>query len=131
MNYLQLAYLHLATVLPAFLIGSFLLFRRKGTPNHRALGHVYMALMLATATVALFMPAMIGPTILHHFGFIHLLCALTIYAVAEAYFAVRRGDIKTHRRAMVRPYVGALLIAGAFTLTPVRLLNDWLFGVAA
>jgi uncharacterized membrane protein len=100
MNYLQLAYLHLATVLPAFLIGSFLLF-------------------------------MIGPTILHHFGFIHLLCALTIYAVAEAYFAVRRGDIKTHRRAMVRPYVGALLIAGAFTLTPGRLLNDWLFGVAA
>jgi uncharacterized membrane protein len=32
---------------------------------------------------------------------------------------------------MVRLYVGALLIAGAFTLTPGRLLNDWLFGVAA
>ena len=131
MNYLQLAYLHLATVLPAFLLGSFLLFRRKGTPVHKSLGRAYMILMFATATIALFMPAQIGPTVLGHFGLIHLLCVLTIYAVPKAYFAARRGDIKAHRSAMIRLYVGAILIAGAFALTPGRLLNGWLFGVAA
>jgi uncharacterized membrane protein len=131
MTYLQLAYLHLATVLPAFLLGTFILFRKKGTPIHKALGRIYLTLMLVTATIALFMPAQVGPTILGHFGFIHLLCVLTIYAVPQAYFAVRRGDIKTHRGAMIKLYVGAILIAGAFAFSPGRLLNGWLRAVAA
>jgi uncharacterized membrane protein len=130
-KYLHLAYLHLATVLPAFLIGSFMLLRKKGTPVHKVLGRIYLALMLTTATIALFMPARVGPTILGHFGFIHLLCALTIYAVPVAHFAIRRGDVKTHRGAMIKLYVGAILIAGAFAMAPGRLLNSWLFGVAA
>lgn len=131
MTYLQLAYFHLATVLPAFLIGSFMLVRSKGTPAHRMLGRIYLVLMLTTATTALFMPAKVGPTILGHFGLIHLLCALTIYAVPQAYFAIRRGDVKTHRGAMIKLYVGAILIAGAFALTPGRLLNGWLLRVVA
>ncbi len=130
MTYLQLAYLHLATVLPAFLIGSFMLLRRKGTPAHKMLGRIYLVLMITTATIALFMPARVGPTILGHFGLIHLLCVLAIYAVPQAYLAVRRGDIKTHRIAMIKLYVGAILIAGAIALAPGRLLNGWLFGVA-
>jgi len=44
MTYLQLAYLHLATIVPAFLIGTALLFMRKGTPRHRLLGRIYMPL---------------------------------------------------------------------------------------
>ena len=40
-----LAYWHLATVLPAFVIGSVMLLRRKGTLPHRALGRVFMLLM--------------------------------------------------------------------------------------
>ena len=46
MSYEQLAYLHLATVVPAFAIGTWLLVRRKGTPSHRALGRVYLVLMV-------------------------------------------------------------------------------------
>ena len=42
MSYEQMAYLHLATVAPAFAIGTWLLVRRKGTPGHRALGRVYL-----------------------------------------------------------------------------------------
>ena len=45
MSYEQLAYLHLATVVPAFAIGTWLLVRRKGSPSHRALGRVYLVLM--------------------------------------------------------------------------------------
>ena len=45
MSYEQLAYLHLATVVPAFAIGTWLLVRRKGSPSHRALGRVYLVLI--------------------------------------------------------------------------------------
>ena len=40
MSYHQLAYLHLATVLPAFALGTYLLLNRKGTPIHRRLGRI-------------------------------------------------------------------------------------------
>jgi uncharacterized membrane protein len=57
MTYTQLAYLHLATVLPAFAIGAFRLIRRKRTPSHKLLGKIYMLLMLVTALITLAMPA--------------------------------------------------------------------------
>jgi hypothetical protein len=53
MTYTQLAYLHLATVLPAFAIGAFQLIRRKRTPSHKLLGKIYMVLMLVTALLRL------------------------------------------------------------------------------
>lgn len=127
MSYLQLAYVHLATVLPAFVIGTFLLLRRKGSPLHRALGKVYMGLMLFTALVTLFMSAEIGPRLFEHFGFIHLFSALVLVSVPSAYFAARRGDIRRHRSNMIGLYVGGILIAGSFTFAPGRLLHSWLF----
>jgi len=127
MTYLQLAYIHLATIVPAFVIGTFLLSRRKGTPAHRALGKVYMLLMLFTAFVTLFMSAEIGPQLFGHFGLIHLFSVLVLLTVPSAYFAARRGDIMRHKRNMIGLYVGGILIAGSFTFAPGRLLHSWLF----
>lgn len=128
MTYLQLTYIHLASVAPAFMIGTYIMLNRKGTPTHRLLGKVYMLLMLFTAIVSLFMAAKVGPTLWNHFGFIHLLSLLTLIAVPHAYFAVRRGNITSHKRAMVSLYIGGMLVAGGFTLFPSRMLNGWLFG---
>lgn len=128
MNYQQLSYLHLASVGPAFVLGSVLLLRRKGTALHRALGRVYLLLMLATGIVTLFMPAQVGPRHVGHFGYIHLFSLLALYNVPAAYFAARRGDIDSHRRHMVGLYLGGILIAGAFAFAPGRLLHGWLFG---
>ena len=68
MTYTQLAYLHLATVVPAFVIGALQLLRRKGTPTHKLLGKIYMVLMLATGLITLAMPAEVGPRFLARFG---------------------------------------------------------------
>ncbi|TQV65758.1 DUF2306 domain-containing protein [Exilibacterium tricleocarpae] len=125
MSYLQLAYFHLGTVFPAFLIGTYLLANRKGTPGHKLLGKIYMLLMLVTALVTLFMSAEVGPTLFGHFGFIHLLSFLVLYSVPAAYFAARDGNIKKHRANMVGLYVGGILIAGTFTFLPGRLLHGW------
>jgi uncharacterized membrane protein len=129
MTYLQLAYLHLATVLPAFVLGTWLIFTsQKGSPLHRTVGKIYMGLMLFTATVTLFMPAQVGPRLFGHFGFIHLFALLTYRSVPSAWFAARRHDIRTHRRRMIGLYVGGLIIAGGFAFAPGRLLHQWLFG---
>jgi uncharacterized membrane protein len=128
MSYTQLAYLHLATVLPAFAIGAFQLLKRKGTPSHKLLGKIYMALMLATGLITLAMPAQVGPRFLNHFGFIHIFSLLALVNVPIAYIAARRGNIKAHRGAMIGLYVGGILIAGAFAFSPGRMLHEWLFG---
>ncbi len=128
MNYLQSAYLHLGTVVPAFLIGAYLLISRKGTPMHRLFGKMYMALMLLTATITLFMPAEVGPRLFDHFGFLHLFSVLVFYSVPTAYFAVQNNQFKKHRNHMIGLYVGGILIAGAFAFMPGRLLYGWFFG---
>lgn len=128
MTYTQLAYLHLATVLPAFVLGGVQLLRRKGTAIHRLLGRIYMLLMMATGLITLAMPAEVGPRFLNHFGFIHIFSFLALFSVPAAYIAVRRGYIRAHRSAMISLYVGGILIAGAFAFTPGRILHAWLFG---
>ena len=128
MTYQQLTYLHLATVLPAFVIGSVLLAMSKGTHTHKALGRIYLVLMIGTGIVTLFMPAHVGPTAYGHFGFIHAFSVLTLYSAPMAYLAARRGDVRTHRENMIGLNVSCIMIAGGFALAPGRLLHTWLFG---
>ncbi len=127
MTYVQLAYFHISTVIPAFLIGTYLLINRKGTSRHKLLGKVYMVLMLVTALITLFMSAEVGPTLFGHFGFIHILSLLVFYTVPAAVFAARNGNIKAHRGSMLSLYIGGILIAGSFAFMPGRLLHSWLF----
>jgi uncharacterized membrane protein len=127
MQYLHLAYAHLATIVPAFLIGTWLLFMTKGSPRHRLMGKIYMVLMLVTATITLFMPALVGPRFAGHFGFIHLFSLLVFYSVPMAFIDARRGNVKGHRGSMIGLYVGGILVAGFFAFMPGRLLHSWLF----
>ncbi|WP_055445637.1 DUF2306 domain-containing protein [Lacinutrix mariniflava] len=128
MSYNVLMFLHLFTVLPAFILGTISLLLKKGTQLHKVLGRIYMILMLFTAFVTLFMPAAVGPSLFNHFGWIHLFSFLTIYTVPTAYIAIKKGNIKAHKRKMILLYFGALIIAGAFTFMPGRYLHSVFFG---
>jgi len=127
MTYENLAYMHLATVAPAAVIGTYLMIVRKGSAIHKWLGKVYMLLMLITAVISLMMPAKIGFTIFSHFGPIHLLSILAIVSVIAAYDAIKRKNIDRHRKAMIGLFTGGVLIAGTFTLMPGRFLHALLF----
>ncbi|MBT29093.1 MAG: hypothetical protein CMO01_05460 [Thalassobius sp.] len=127
MSYDQLMYVHLVTVVPCIFIGAFLLFSKKGQAIHRNWGKVYMALMIFTAFVSLWMPARVGGNILGHFGWIHVFSLLTIYTVPTAILAIKKGDVKSHKRKMIILYVGAIVIAGGFTLAPGRYLHEVFF----
>lgn len=128
MTYFQLTLLHLATVLPAFVIGTTLLIKKKGDKNHRILGRIYIALMALTAVITLFMPAALGPTLANHFGFIHLFSILVLVLLPRAYIAARKHNIELHKRVMIGIYIGGIITAGSFAFMPGRLLHQWLFG---
>ncbi len=117
--------IHLATVIPAFVIGTWLIFfSTKGARWHRALGAVYLSLMTVTAIAAFFIRS-INPG---HLTLVHLFIPLTLFGVFGALWNIRRGNVKGHRNAMIGLYVGGLLIAGGLTLLPGRLLHQVFLG---
>ena len=124
----SLSYIHLATVLLAFLIGTFMLLSPKGTPRHRTLGKLFMVLMLSTALLVLFIPAKQPQVFFGHFGRNHLFVIPVAYFVPSAYFAAKRGDVRTHKANILGVYFGAIILAGVFAFAPGRLLHTWLFG---
>ncbi|AOW19982.1 DUF2306 domain-containing protein [Urechidicola croceus] len=128
MDYKTLMFVHLWTVVPCFIIGTILLLIKKGTPIHKSFGRIYMILMLFTSIVTLFMPAEVGPRMLNHFGYIHSFSFLTLYTVPTAYIAIKKGNVKAHKRKMIILYFGALIIAGGFTFFPGRYLYNVFFG---
>jgi uncharacterized membrane protein len=126
--YYTLMYIHLVTVIPCVFVGAYLLLFSKGTKWHRSLGKYYIISMVITAVVSLFMPAMVGPQFLGHFGWIHLFSFLTLWSVPTAYIAIRKGQVKKHKIKMILLYIGALMIAGGFTFVPGRYMYEVFFG---
>ena len=121
--------IHLATVVPAFVIGTWqIFFSVKGAPYHRAFGHAYLILMSITAIAALFiselMPA--GP----FFGFspVHFFVPLTLFGVVGALWGAWTHNIAMHRGAMIGTYIGGILIAGGLTFLPGRVMYNVFFG---
>ncbi|GAK90906.1 membrane protein [Nonlabens ulvanivorans] len=84
--------------------------------------------MMITAIVSLFLPALVGPQFLNHFGWIHLFSFLTLYSIPTALIAIKQGKVRKHKIKMIMLYVGAIMIAGGFTLVPGRYLHGIFFG---
>ena len=126
--YIILRNIHLLTILPCVPIGFYLMvFSKKGKYPHRFFGKIYMITMFFSAMVSLFLEAKVGATFLNHFGWIHLLSVLTVFTVPYSLIAVKKGNIRAHQRSMFFLYWTGLLVAGLFTLSPGRYLNELLF----
>ncbi len=120
--------IHVATVVPAFLIGTWQIFlSRKGGPAHRAIGYLYLALMTITSVTALFIHQ-IAPANIFGFSLIHLFVPLTLFGVVGALRGAWTHNIKKQSDAMLLTYFGALLIAGGFAFAPGRIMHDVVFG---
>lgn len=114
---------HAITATAALFLGAAVLFLRKGTALHRTLGRVWAAAMMLVAAISFFMTeANAG-----HFSVIHLLSALTLVNIPYAIWMRRQGNVRAHAVAMTSNYAG-LLIAGAFTLVPGRIMHQVVFG---
>ncbi len=117
--------IHAFAAMTAFALGVVQLAAPKGTLPHRTLGWIWVALMLVVSVTAFFIHQirMWGP-----WSPIHLLAIFTLVTLPIAVLAAHRHDVARHRRVMIGIFVGALVIAGIFTLAPGRIMHAVVFG---
>jgi uncharacterized membrane protein len=116
---------HAFAAIAAFALGVVQLAAPKGTIPHRAVGWSWVLLMLAIAISSFFIHTirLWGP-----FSPIHLLSLLTLVTVPLAVWLAHRHDVRHHRIAMTSIFISALVLAGAFTLLPGRIMSAVVFG---
>lgn len=112
---------HLATVVPALVLGLIVLMRPKGGVMHRWLGSVWLGMIVTTAVASFWIRGPSGA-----FSGIHLFSIGTLIAVPMAIWRVRVRDIRAHQQIMTSLYVG-LIVAGAFALEPDRVAGQFLW----
>ena len=105
---------HVATVVPAFFVGAWLLFfSRKGGRFHRIVGVAFLTLMVATAIITLFIHRRAPGNPFFGLSLIHLFVPLVLIATWRAIDGALKGNIKQHRAWVLGLFVGALVINGA------------------
>ena len=115
---------HLATIGTALVLTPAILWRRRGDSRHRVLGYVWVGAMALTAIDSF----TIRLTNRGGLSVIHILSVWTLIQVPLIVWWARQGNWARHRQAVRAMVIGALLIAGAFTLPFGRLLGRWLAG---
>jgi uncharacterized membrane protein len=115
---------HIAAAVAALLLGTVQLVGIKGTRIHRLIGWSWVVAMF-TVAVSSFFIRQINPGA---FSWIHLLSGWTLIALPMALFAIRRGRVVSHASGMTWTFIGGLIVAGAFTFLPGRLMWEVFFG---
>lgn len=117
--------IHVAAVIPAAVLGAYLLLRPKGTPRHRLLGKIWLSLMVITALSSFFIHQL---NMFYGFSPIHLLSIFVLFGCWRAIANARNHNIEAHKRTVIGLYFGGIVGAGAFTLLPGRTMNKIAFG---
>lgn len=116
---------HAFAAMAAFALGIVQFTAPKGTLPHRAMGWLWVTLMLIVSVTAFFIHTirLWGP-----WSPIHLLAIFTLIMLPIAVWAAHRHAVERHRSAMIGLFLGALVIAGLFTLVPGRIMHVVVFG---
>lgn len=116
--------IHVVTAIAALAIGTAVWLLPKGRGPHKALGWSWVVLMMITALASLFITGLNGG----FYSLIHLLSGWVIVALPMAIYAIRRRNVRAHRRHMAAVFVAGLVVAGAFTFIPGRFMFQLFFG---
>lgn len=117
--------IHASAAVVTLGIGIFLMFAPKGFGMHKTFGWAWVASMTVTAVSSFFITTMFE----NSFSPIHALSAWTMISLPFGIAAVKRRNIKQHRKTMTDMFVGGMVIAGLFTLLPGRTLWHVFFTV--
>jgi uncharacterized membrane protein len=125
LNTAPVVQVHAFAAMAAFVLGAVQLAAPKGTFPHRIVGWTWVLLMALIAGSSFWIHdlRMLGP-----FSVIHLLSIFTLVMLPLAVMHARRHRVAQHRAAMISIFVGALVIAGLFTLLPGRVMHAVVFG---
>ena len=112
---------HTVAAISAIVIGAILLFKRKGTFNHRLFGWLWAVLMVLVSLLSFGIQR-------NGFSWIHLLSVFTVVMLVVGILNARKHNTIQHGKTMKGLYLGALVITGLFTLLPARLIGKAIFG---
>lgn len=117
--------LHAFSALAALGLGIVQLAAPKGTLPHRLAGWGWASLMLVVALSSFWIHdwRVVGP-----WSPIHLLSLWVLFAVPRAVWFAHTHAVERHRLIMRNLFVGALVLAGLFTLWPGRIMHAVVFG---
>jgi len=117
--------LHAFAAMAAFALGVVQLAAPKGTLPHRALGWIWVSVMVLVALSSFWIHQirLLGP-----WSPIHLLSIFTLVMLPLGVWMAHRHQVIPHRRIMPSLFAGALVIAGLFTLVPGRIMHAVAFG---
>ena len=114
--------IHFFFAISAFLIGALQLLGRKGTTPHKVLGRLWVAMMLIICVTSFWIKGLMPSDIFWGYSPIHLLSIFVLFQITLGVYFARVGNIIGHKKCMTYTYIGGLIIAGAFTFYPGRLL---------
>ena len=117
--------LHAWPALAAFVLGLVQFALPKGTRLHRITGWVWVALMAVLSVMSFFIHTICT---FGGFSLIHILSIVTLVTLPLAIRHARQKRIAGHAMAMTILFLCALVIAGAFTFSPGRIMHDVAFG---
>ena len=133
---MPIIYIHAFFALTAIPVGLYIFFKKKGTKQHRFIGRVWVSCLLIVSVTALFITSPMTDTAFNPrlYSWIHLLIPFTIGNLIYSIWSIRqfkKSKLEKHKnahmRSMIGVYVGALLLAGAFTLLPGRMFHEIIF----
>jgi len=116
---------HAFAAMAAFALGAAQLAAPKGTVPHRTIGWIWVLLMVTVAMTSFWIHDL---RVWGEWSPIHLLSIFTLLMVPLAVWRAHRHRVADHRRIMIVTFIGALVIAGGFTLMPGRVMHAVVFG---
>ena len=135
--------LHFFAGATALVLGAVQFAAPKGTLPHRIIGRLWVMLMVIMILASLFIRDRFwwGPFSsnvcwvpsqsqiwMARCGALHVLSVYALLALPYAVLHARHGNIKLHGLTMFSVFFGAVVVAGAFTFQPPRILNAIFFG---
>lgn len=119
--------LHAFAAMGGFVLGVVQLAVPKGTLSHRLLGWLWVVLLAVTAISSFWIHGH-GFRLWRDFGPIHLLSILVPIMLVIGVTRARRHRVRAHAITMTCIFIGALVVAGLFTLVPGRVMHMVVFG---
>lgn len=116
--------LHAFAAMTAFVLGLVQFATPKGTLPHRTLGGIWVAIMFVVAISSFFIHQL---KIWGQWSPIHLLSIFTLVMLPLGVWRAHRHQVQSHRWTMISIFLGALVIAGLFTLVPGRIMHAVVF----
>lgn len=119
--------LHAFAAMAALLLGIIQFIAPKGTLPHRTLGWVWVMLMVIISVSSFWIHGN-SWRLWRSWSPIHLLSIFTPLMLVLGVAYARTRNVRGHRITMISIFIGALVIAGAFTFVPGRIMHKVVFG---